>query len=68
MNTACAGDTLLASFIAKLLSGEKEEAALRFASAAGASTAFSKGLTNFHDVPFLMNDIQLFVHHSKERV
>ncbi|MEV3670649.1 1-phosphofructokinase [Paenibacillus larvae] len=68
VNTACTGDTLLASFIAKLLSGEKEEAALRFASAAGASTAFSKGLTNFHDEPFLMNDIQLFVHHSKERV
>lgn len=68
VNTACAGDTLLASFIAKLLAGEKEEEALRFASAAGASTAFSKGLTSFHDVPSLMNNIRLFVHHSKERV
>ncbi|MGM7719749.1 1-phosphofructokinase [Metabacillus sp. Hm71] len=57
VNTACAGDALLASFIGKLTLGSSIEEALIFASATGASTAFSKGLSDLTDVKQLMSQI-----------
>jgi len=50
VNSACAGDTLLATFVGMQLKGFKEETALAYASAAGALTAFSKGIGNFEDI------------------
>jgi 1-phosphofructokinase len=57
VNTACAGDALLASFIGKITLGSSTEEALIFASATGASTAFSKGLSDLSDVNQLMPQI-----------
>jgi 1-phosphofructokinase len=59
VNTACAGDALLASFIGRMELGDELEEALKYASAAGAGTAFSKGLANLEDVPALMKEIKL---------
>lgn len=59
VNTACSGDTLLGSFVAKRLNGELVEDALAFAVAAGSSTAFSPGLTDFIDVPELLKQIKI---------
>jgi 1-phosphofructokinase len=60
INTACAGDALLASFAGKLVLGETIEEALRFASATGAATAFSMGLGNLEDVPDLLDSINVY--------
>ena len=57
VNTACAGDTLLATFVASQLLGLSDEEALIKAVAAGSSTAFRPGLTDFSDVPTLMQQI-----------
>ena len=47
VNTACAGDTLLATFVGSQLLGLSDEQALIKAVAAGSSTAFRPGLTDF---------------------
>ncbi|MCM3729360.1 1-phosphofructokinase [Neobacillus cucumis] len=60
INTACAGDALLASFLGKIVLGETIEEALRFASATGAATAFSMGLADLEDVPGLMKSINVY--------
>lgn len=60
VNTACAGDALLSTFVGKLELGASLEDALRFASATGAATAFSMGLGNLADVPLLMEEIKLY--------
>ena len=58
VNTACAGDTLLATFVGSTLLGLSNEEALIKAVAAGSSTAFRPGLTDFSDVPTLMQQIK----------
>lgn len=61
VNTACAGDTLLATFVGSLLQGETLEDALIYATAAGSSTAFTAGLSDLKDVPELMKQIKLTI-------
>lgn len=57
INTACAGDTLLGTFVKGLVRQEKIEEILRRSIAAGSSTAFCKGLTDFDDVQVLEKQI-----------
>jgi 1-phosphofructokinase len=61
VNTACAGDTLLATFVGSLLQGETLEDALIYATAAGSSTAFTAGLSDLKDVPELVKQIKLTI-------
>lgn len=58
VNTACAGDTLLGTFISGLLSGKSLDETLKHSIAAGSSTAFRKGLTDFSDIKELEKQIQ----------
>lgn len=58
VNTACAGDTLLATFIGCQIQGISKEDSLIKAVAAGTSTAFRPGLTDFSDVPILIKQIK----------
>ena len=58
VNTACAGDTLLATFVGSTLLGLSNEEALIKAVAAGSSTAFRPGLTDFSDIPTLTQQIK----------
>lgn len=50
INTACSGDALLGTFIGSLELGWSTQEALKHAVAAGSSTAFSSGLTDFSNV------------------
>jgi len=59
VNTACAGDSLLAAFIGRLQLGDTIEEALVCASAIGASTAFTTGLSDLQDVSKLMEEIKI---------
>lgn len=59
LNTACAGDALLATFIGHIQQGTPVEDALAKATATGASTAFSKGLSDLKDVPMLLDQVQI---------
>ncbi|WP_366248046.1 1-phosphofructokinase [Terribacillus aidingensis] len=59
VNTACAGDTMLAAFAGRLMLGDSEEEALVYATAAGSSTAFTSGLSDLSDIPYLAGQIQL---------
>ncbi|GAA0486669.1 1-phosphofructokinase [Salinibacillus aidingensis] len=59
VNTACAGDTMLAMFVQKLQAGFSIGKALTYASAAGASTAFSKGLSDLSDLNELVQKIKI---------
>ncbi|MBO1306217.1 1-phosphofructokinase [Enterococcus sp. 669A] len=59
VNTACAGDTLLGTFLAGLIQGQDTAGTLRRSLAAGSSTAFQKGLTDFSDVPILEEQIKI---------
>lgn len=59
VNTACSGDALLASFLGRRMKGDSLEQALSYASAAGASTAFSKGLSDLSDVENLRQYVQV---------
>lgn len=59
MNTACAGDTLLGTFLANKLKGHSEMECLAQAVAAGSSTAFQPGLTDFTDVELLRKQIKI---------
>lgn len=58
VNTACAGDTLLATFVGCQIQGMPKEDSLIKAVAAGTSTAFRPGLTDFSDVPILIKQIK----------
>ena len=64
VNTACAGDTLLGTFLAGYLTEQPLEETLRKSLAAGSSTAFRKGLTDFSDVKELSKQIEI----KEERV
>ncbi|MGM0218031.1 1-phosphofructokinase [Enterococcus sp. AZ126] len=57
VNTACAGDTLLGTFISGLLKEEALDETLKHSIAAGSSTAFRKGLTDFSDIKELEKQI-----------
>ena len=59
VNTACAGDTLLGTFLAGYLTEQPLEETLRKSLAAGSSTAFRKGLTDFSDVKELSKQIEV---------
>ncbi|MGE6632261.1 1-phosphofructokinase [Bacillus sp. NPDC077027] len=59
VNTACSGDAMLAAFISKQLEGENAENCLRYGIATGASTAFSKGLSDLKDIKQLINQIHI---------
>lgn len=59
VNTACAGDTLLGTFLANKLKGHSEVECLAQAVAAGSSTAFRPGLTDFTDVELLKKQIKI---------
>ena len=59
VNTACAGDALLSSFVGQLQLGATIEDALIYASATGASTAFSMGLSDLTDIEQLAAQIKL---------
>ncbi|CQR46257.1 Tagatose-6-phosphate kinase [Paraliobacillus sp. PM-2] len=59
VNTACAGDAMLSGFIGKLEQGYSLEKALRFASAAGAATAFSKGLGELSYIESLVSETKI---------
>lgn len=59
VNTACAGDALLGAFVGKQILGTSLEEALSFASAVGASTAFTSGLSDLSDVEPLMKQIKI---------
>jgi len=59
LNTACAGDSMLAAFAGSLLQGKTIHEALPFATAVGSSTAFSSGLSDLSDIPVLMKQIQI---------
>ncbi|MFD2629801.1 1-phosphofructokinase [Oceanobacillus kapialis] len=59
VNTACSGDSLLATFIAKQKQTDSIEESLAYAVATGASTAFSKGLSDLEDVPALRKQIKV---------
>ncbi|CEI80512.1 tagatose-6-phosphate kinase [Oceanobacillus oncorhynchi subsp. incaldanensis] len=60
VNTACSGDTMLATFYSTLQTSSPE-AALKKAVAAGSSTAFRSGLTDFEDVDQLMQNLKVQV-------
>ncbi len=59
VNTACAGDALLASYIAKTIEKESIAEALIYAIATGASTAFSKGLSDLSDILELKHQVHI---------
>lgn len=59
VNTACAGDTLLATFLAGMLKKSDWNETLKHSIAAGSSTAFTKGLTDFSNVEELKKQIKV---------
>lgn len=59
VNTACSGDAMLAAFIGKRMQENSLEDALAHAVATGASTAFSKGLSDLADIPSLLNQVTI---------
>ncbi|MDI3410841.1 PfkB family carbohydrate kinase [Bacillus sonorensis] len=59
VNTACAGDAMLAVFIGKQKLGIPLEDALKQASAAGALTAFSKGLCDLSRLDDILPQIRI---------
>lgn len=62
VNTACSGDTLLATFYATYQASGDAKYSLKKAVAAGSSTAFRPGLTDFTDVESLMGNITVSNH------
>lgn len=59
INTAMAGDTLLATFIGQYLDNKSVEDAMVKSVSAGSSTAFSHGLTDFKDIDLLMDQVKV---------
>ncbi|MGC4689705.1 1-phosphofructokinase [Enterococcus faecium] len=59
VNTACAGDTMLGAFLAGYMNRRPLDETLRKSIAAGSSTAFRKGLTDFLDVEELSEQIKI---------
>lgn len=59
VNTACSGDTMLGTFIAGMQKNKSLEENLRYSIAAGSSTAFTAGLTDFSNVDELSKQISI---------
>ena len=59
VNTACAGDTMLGAFLAGYMNRRPLDETLRKSIAAGSSTAFRRGLTDFLDVEELSKQIKI---------
>lgn len=59
VNTACAGDTLLGTFIGGMLKNDSLYSTLKKSIAAGSSTAFRQGITDFSDVDSLEQQISI---------
>lgn len=59
VNTACAGDTMLGAFLAGYMNRRPLDETLCKSIAAGSSTAFRKGLTDFLDVEELSKQIKI---------
>ncbi|MBR7795001.1 1-phosphofructokinase [Agaribacter marinus] len=59
VNTACSGDSLLAAFIAKTMENAPLDVTLKYAVATGASTAFSKGLSDLSNIAELMKQVSI---------
>lgn len=59
VNTACAGDTLLGTFIGCFSQTSDPALALQQAIAAGSSTASQSGLTDLTDVPYLLPQVKI---------
>ncbi|BDR55953.1 1-phosphofructokinase [Xylocopilactobacillus apis] len=59
VNTACSGDTMLGTFIEGLISDKSLGTNLSYSIAAGSSTAFQAGLTDFTDVMDLEKQITI---------
>ncbi|MEC0711746.1 1-phosphofructokinase [Bacillus haynesii] len=59
VNTACAGDAMLAVFVGKQELGCSVSEALKYASAAGSLTAFSKGLGDVSELDQTASQIQI---------
>lgn len=59
VNTACAGDTMLGTFLAGYMNRRPLDETLHKSIAAGSSTAFRKGLTDFLDVEELSKQIKI---------
>lgn len=59
VNTACAGDTMLGTFLAGYMNRRPLDETLRKSITAGSSTAFRKGLTDFLDVEELSKQIKI---------
>ncbi|TQR26539.1 1-phosphofructokinase [Bacillus safensis] len=59
VNTACSGDAMLAAFLSKHLEEHSPEECLRYGIATGASTAFSKGLSDLHDIDSLIEQVHI---------
>lgn len=59
VNTACSGDTMLGTFIAGLIQSKPLSDNLADCIAAGSSTAFRAGLTDFSDVEELKQQIKV---------
>lgn len=57
VNTACAGDTLLAAFVGSQIKGKNLAEALAYATGAASSTAFTSGLSDLKDIPILLRQI-----------
>ena len=57
VNTACSGDTMLGTFLAGITLQKPLSENLAYSIAAGSSTAFTAGLTDFKDVPQLLSQI-----------
>lgn len=62
VNTACSGDALLATFIGKKMQAYSLEEALAQAVATGASTAFSRGLSDLSDIGELRKQVKITSH------
>lgn len=59
VNTACAGDAMIGTFLAEYMNRRPLDETLRKSIAAGSSTAFRKGLTDFLDVEELSKQIKI---------
>ncbi len=59
VNTACSGDALLATFLGKKMQEVPLDKALTYAVATGASTAFSKGLSDLSDIETLIKQVEV---------
>lgn len=59
VNTACSGDTMLGTFIAGLMENKLLNENLSYSIAAGSSTAFRAGLTDFSNVKDLQKQITI---------